>query len=192
MRTPEHTTAKIFPRYLKGEVVADSAACAWPGIFVRRYRLPRVVDGLFVPATAEPLIACVISGVAEFQERDIGGTWLAPRELQRGDLFVTLSKTPYEVRWRSPFGSELDVVHIHLAIDQCRSAFESVYKARANRVEVIEFFGRDEALANLCFACTKMLSTQTAGTSKRVAAIAHLSAIHIAEKYTNIASQKAD
>jgi hypothetical protein len=54
---------------------------------------------------------------------------------------------------------------------------------------VIEFFGRDQTLANLCFACTKMLSAQTAGISKRVAAIAHLLAIHIAEKYTNIASQ---
>jgi AraC family transcriptional regulator len=146
MRTPEHTTAELFQRYIKGEVVADSATRAWPGLFVRRYRLPRVADGLLVPATAEPLIACVISGVAELQEREIGGTWLS-RHLQRADVFVTRSKTPYELRWCSPLGSELDVIHIHLALDQCRSAFELVYKEKANAVDVIEFFGRDETLS---------------------------------------------
>jgi hypothetical protein len=26
----------------------------WQGLFVRRYRFPRVVDGFFVPATAGP------------------------------------------------------------------------------------------------------------------------------------------
>jgi hypothetical protein len=67
-----------------------------------------------------------------------------------------------------------------------------VYKERANAVEVIEFFGRDETLANLCFACAKMLSARTSGTSKRVAAIAQLLAIHVAEKHTGIASQDPD
>jgi AraC family transcriptional regulator len=191
MRTPEHTTAELFPRYIKGEVVADSAACAWPGLFVRRYRLPRVAEKLFVPATAEPLICCIISGAAEFQEREIGDTWLS-RHVQRGDVFVTRSKTPYELRWRSPLGSELDVIHIHLAVDQCRSAFELVYKERANAVDVTEFFGRDETLANLCFACAKMLSARTSGTSKRVAAIAQLLAIHVAEKHTDVASRNPD
>ena len=188
MRTPEHTTAELFPRFIKGEVVADSTGHAWTGLFVRRYRLPSVVKKLFVPATAEPLIACVISGVAEFQEREIGGTWLS-RHVQRGDMFITRSKTPYELRWRSLSESELDVIHIHLAVDQCRSAFELVYKERANAVDVIEFFGRDEILANLCFACAKMLSARTSGTSKRVAAIAQMLAIHVAEKHTGIASQ---
>ena len=37
-----------------------------------------------------------------------------------------------------------------------------------------------------------MLSARTAGNAKRVAAFAHLLAIHIAEKYTNIASQRPD
>ena len=92
MKTPERTTAEVFPRYLGGEVVADSATLKLPGLFVRRYRFPLVVDGFLVPATAEPLIACIIAGSAEFQEREIGGPWL-PRRVRRGDLFVTRSKT---------------------------------------------------------------------------------------------------
>src|SRR5260221_12825069 len=37
-----------------------------------------------------------------------------------------------------------------------------------------------------------MLSARTAGNAKRVASFAQLLAIHIAEKYTNIASQRPD
>jgi hypothetical protein len=85
MKTPERTTAEVFPRYVGGEVIADSATLKWQGLFVRRYRFPRMVDGFLVPATAEPLIACIIAGSAEFQEREIGGAWL-PRRVRRGDL----------------------------------------------------------------------------------------------------------
>jgi len=188
-KTPERTTAEAFPRYLGGEVLADSATLKWPGLFVRRYRFPRVVDGFLVPATSEPLITCQLDGSAEFQERDIGGTWI-PRQVRRGDIFVTGSKTPYELRWRSPLGAEIDVIHIHLGVDQCLAAFEMVYPDKANAVEVTDFFGRDETLAHLSFACAEMLSARTADNAKRVAGLAHLLAIYVAEKYTNVASQR--
>src|SRR5258707_11426652 len=108
MRAPERTTADAFARYIGGQVIADSATLKWPGLFVRRYRFPRVVDGFLVPATAEPLIAGIIAGSAEFGEREVGGNWL-PHRVRRGDLFVTQSPTPYDLRWRSPLGSEIDV-----------------------------------------------------------------------------------
>jgi hypothetical protein len=71
LRLNVYFLAGVFPRYLGGEVVGDSATLKWPGLFVRRYRFPRVVDGFLVPATAEPLIACIIAGSAEFQERAV-------------------------------------------------------------------------------------------------------------------------
>jgi AraC family transcriptional regulator len=191
MKAPERTTAEVFPRYVGDEVLADSATLKWPGLFVRRYRYSRVVDGFLVPATAEPLIACNIAGSAEFEEREIGGPWL-PRRVRRGDLFVTRSKTPYELRWRSPLGAEIEVIHIHLGVDQCLAAFEMVYQDKAGSVEVTEFFGRDEMLTHLSLACADMVSARTPADSKRVAAFTHLLAIYTAEKYTNIASERPD
>jgi hypothetical protein len=41
MKTPERTTPQVFPRYVGGELLADSAPLKWPGLFVRRYRYPR-------------------------------------------------------------------------------------------------------------------------------------------------------
>src|SRR2546430_4978601 len=57
MSTPDRSTAAAFPRYLTGEVVADSVALQWPGLYARRWRHPRVVDRFLVPATPEPHIS---------------------------------------------------------------------------------------------------------------------------------------
>src|SRR5207244_12804968 len=93
MKTPERTTAAAFPRYAAGGPVADSASLQWKGLFVRRYRLPRVVDRFLVPATPEPLISCGLAGSAEFREREIGGAWLA-RQIGPGHNVGIRSRTP--------------------------------------------------------------------------------------------------
>src|SRR5687768_2115964 len=112
MDRPERTSAEAFPRYLTGEVVADSVALRWPGLYARRWRLPRVVDRFLVPATPEPHISCNLKGSAEFQERDVDGAWVT-RKISAGDLFVTRSRTPYEVQFKSPAGAELDNLSLH-------------------------------------------------------------------------------
>src|SRR5580704_6359869 len=114
--TPERTTAAEFPRYSNGEVLADSACLRWPGLFVRRSRFPRAVDRFPVPATPEPLMSCVLAGSADFRESDVGQAGVR-RQLKRGDIFVTRSKTPYELDWKSPVGEELDFIIIHLAVN---------------------------------------------------------------------------
>src|SRR5439155_13808074 len=88
MKTPERTTAAAFPRYAAGGPLADSASLQWKGLFVRRYRLPRVVDRFLVPATPEPLISCGLAGSAEFREREIGGAWLT-RQIGPGHTFLS-------------------------------------------------------------------------------------------------------
>ena len=171
--------------------MADSASLQWSGLFVRRYRLPRVVDRFLVPATPEPLISCGLAGSAEFREREVGDTWVT-RQIGRGDIFVTRSKTPYEVRHSSPVGQELEIIQVHVAVDQWLASLEAVYPGKADDVEVIDFFGRDEALAHLCFACAEMLSQRTHGMSKRVTDLTQLIASFLVEKYTDAATEKPD
>jgi AraC family transcriptional regulator len=189
VKTPNRTTAAAFPRYAAGEVLADSASLRWKGLFVRRYRSPRVADRFLVPATPEPLISCGLAGAAEFLERDIGGAWLT-RQIGPGHIFVTRSKTSYEVRFSSRPGEELEIIQVHIAVDQFIAALEAVYPGKADQREVLDFFGRDEALAHLCFVCAEMLSARTPGKSRRVAALTQLFAAHVAEKYTGPAAEK--
>ena len=98
---------------------------------------------------------------------------------------MTRSKTPYEVRWSSSPKEELETIAIHVAVDQFQAALEAVYPGKAETVGVIDYFGRDEALAHLCFACAEMLAARVPGESKRVAALGPLFAAHLAEQYTD-------
>ena len=163
----------------------------WNGLFVRRYRFPRVVDRFLVPATPEPLISCSLAGSAEFREREIGGAWLT-RQIGRGHIFVTRSKTPYEVCHTSPVGQQLEIIQVHIAVDQFLAALEMAYPGKSDQVEVIDFSGRDEALAHLCFACAEMLSARTPGKCRRVADLTQLFATYLAEKYIAAAAEKPD
>jgi AraC family transcriptional regulator len=191
--TPDRTTAAAYSRHLKGQVVADSMALRWPGLFARRYKYPRVVDRFLVPATPEPLVVCQLGGSAEFRERDLGQNWIV-HQLRRGDLFVTRSKVPYEVRFSSPPGQELDSISIHVAVDvflaACRAS--AAADATSENIEVVDFFGRDEALAHLCFACAEMLAERVRGKSERVTNLTKLIASYVAEKYTASAAGKPE
>jgi AraC family transcriptional regulator len=189
--TPERTSAAAYPRHLKGQVVADSMALRWPGLFVRRYRFSPVVDRFLVPATPEPLISCSLAGSAEFRERDVGGAWVT-RLIGRGHIFVTRSRTPYEVSHRTPVGERLEIVQVHIAVDQFLAALELAHRKKAEEVEVIDFAGYDEALAHLCFACAEMLSARIPGKSRRVADLTRLFATYLAEKYIAAAREKPD
>ena len=184
MNTPDRSTAAAFPRYLTGEVVADSVALQWTGLYARRWRLPRVVDRFLVPATPEPHISCNLRGTAEFRERDVGGAWIT-RQIRGGDMFVTRSRTPYEVDFQSPPGQELDNLSLHIAVEPFLAALEARYPGKADRVEVADYFGRDEILWPICLTCAELLAARVPGKSPRVAALTQLLAAQLVEKYTS-------
>ena len=79
-----------------------------------------------------------------------------------------------------------------IAFDVFRAALEETYPGKAKAVEVIDFFGRDEALAHLCYACADMLTTCTRANSHRLADLTQLFASYLVEKYTNAAAQKPE
>ena len=137
------------------------------------------------------MITCNAKGSAEFREREVGGAWIT-RKIEPGAMFVTHSKTPYEVRWTSPAGQEVEVIQIHLAVDVFRAALEESYPGKAHTVEVIDFFGRDEAFAHLCQACADMLTARTRGNTRRVADLTRLFASYLVEQYTDAARERAE
>jgi AraC family transcriptional regulator len=188
VNTPERTSAAAFPRYLAGELVADSATLQWPALFARHVRLPRVVDHHIVPATPEPHISYNLSGTARFRERDVGGAWIT-NEIRGGDFFVTRSRVPYEVRFESPPGQELETLAIHIAVEPFLAALEAKYPGRADHVEVADYFGTDEVLRHICLTCAAMLTAQIPGKSPCIAALTQLFATHLVERYTEPAAQ---
>jgi AraC family transcriptional regulator len=85
---------------------------------------------------------------------------------------------------------ELEIVQVHIAVDQFLAALEAAYPGKTEEVEVIDFFEHDEALAHLCFACAEMLSARTPGKCRRIADLAQLLTSYLAEKYIAAAAEK--
>jgi AraC family transcriptional regulator len=98
---PERTTAAEFPRYSNGEVLATVHPSDGHGFLCGALGFHGLWIDSCLPATPEPLMSCVLAGSAEFRESDVGQAWVR-RQLRRGDVFVTRSKTPYELDWKSP------------------------------------------------------------------------------------------
>ena len=128
--------------------------------------------------------------MAEFRERDVGGAWVT-RQIRGGDLFVARSRTPYEVRFQSPPDQELDNLSLHIAVEPFLAALGARYPGKADRVEVVDFFGRDEILWPICLTCAELLAARVPGKSPRVAALTQLFAAHLAEKYTKTTAKTA-
>ena len=126
--------------------------------------------------------------MAEYRERDVGGAWIT-RQIRGGDLFVTRSRTPYEVRFQSPPGEELDNLSLHIAVEPFLTALEARYPGSADRVEVVDFFGRDEILWPICLTCAELLAARMPAKSPRVAALTQPFAAHLVEKYTSAVAQ---
>jgi hypothetical protein len=77
-------------------------------------------------------------------------------------------------------------------VDQFLSALEAVYLGKPDEVEMMDFFGRDEALAHLSFACAEMLSTRVPGKSERVTTLIQLFLRYIVQKYADAALEKPE
>lgn len=86
----------------------------------------------------------------------------------------------------------MDAIVIHVAVEPLMAALHSAYPGEADSVGVIDFFGRDESLAYVCFACAEMLADRVPGSSRSISGLVQFLAAHLVEKYTDAAVNKAD
>ncbi len=73
---------------------------AWQDLLVEMHERPGSGGTLFVPAVPEPQIVLLLEGEVILEERELGGEWSQSR-VGPGDMFLTTSDSPYEVRWQS-------------------------------------------------------------------------------------------
>lgn len=78
--------------------MATGSGHAWKDLLVQVFAHRPFELGLLVPAVPEALITWVLSGTATVEERELGGEWETHR-VGPGDLLLTASELPYELRW---------------------------------------------------------------------------------------------
>ena len=132
------------------------------------YSEPRVEERVIYPAVAEPRIVRILSGAAVVEEREPGGPWIKTR-VEAGDIFLTASQSPYEVRWRAigPF----ETMHLYLGLPVFNRAMEEAFQKDQGAMQLRDVSGfKDNFLSALLERLQKELSSRYQDSSLFVAA----------------------
>ena len=162
---------------------------AWKDILVEIHRRPREEKGMLVPAVAEPQIIWNISGTLQCEERELGGEWLSHRVVP-GDLFLTTSPLPYELRW-SVLGPEpLIVMHAFVGLPLLGRAAMELLGPEAGIPHLREVFAvRDATLTALLEQFRLELVERAPASSFFVQGLAQSLAIHLIRTYRDEAGR---
>jgi AraC family transcriptional regulator len=109
----DKTSAEMLQQHIAGRLVAGDDGRSPRDALAQIFARNPVQDSFIVPAVAEPLLVCFLTGSATVEERSPGGDWMAS-EVGVGDFFVTDSDEPYELRWQSHSSEPSEVMHLYL------------------------------------------------------------------------------
>ena len=187
MTIPESTSAEAFNQYVPGRLIA--ASNGWKNLLVRIYSEPRVEGSVIYPAVAEPRIVRILSGAAVVEERELSGPWLKTR-VEAGDLFLTASQSPYEVRWRAIGPEPLATMHLYLGLPVFNRASEEAFQNDPGAMRLRDVSGfKDNFLSALLEELHKEVSSRHRGSSLFVEGIAQSLAVHLVRTYADETTQ---
>ncbi|MDB6137561.1 MAG: AraC family transcriptional regulator [Verrucomicrobiaceae bacterium] len=100
---------------MPGDMMHVGDGPAWKDLLVEIHCRTREEKSMLIPAVAEPQIVWNLSGTLRCEERELGGEWISHR-IVPGDLFLTTSPAPYELRWKVLGPEPLIVMHVFMGI----------------------------------------------------------------------------
>ena len=182
----EKTSAEMLEHHIAGRLLAAEGGYASQELLVQIFARKPVQDSFTVPAVAEPLLVCILTGSATIEERPPGGNWAAS-EVGIGDFFVTDSDEPYELRWQSHSGEPFEVMHLYLGLPMLERAAAALFGI-VERPALREVSGgRDPALTHLFAALAHELTAPHPSSALMVNNLAQAIAIHLVRDYRDLA-----
>lgn len=158
---------------------------AWKDLLVEIHSRRRVEESLIIPAVAEPMIVWILSGTVRFEERELGGRWVANR-VEAGSFFLTMSPTPYELRWEVVGPAPFEVMHVFIGLPIFVRAIKDVLGRDAAAPTLREVSGeRDPTLTTLLDQLRNELILHTRASPLFVQGIAQSLAVHLVRTYTD-------
>lgn len=178
----DKTSAETLERYIAGHLVAGEDGQAPRHALAQIFARDPIQDGFIVPAVAEPLLVCVLTGSARIEERPPGGHWQASKA-GAGAFFIIDSDEPYELRWKSHSGEPFEVMHLYLGLPMLERAAREL-SGTGERPALREVSGaHDIALERLIAALAAELRAVHPTSVLVVDNIAQAVAVHLVRAY---------
>ena len=174
--------AHQMPDYFPAEARLSTGHHLDSDVQVHIFRHRTTTRSVFIPAVAEPLLVLVISGAALVEERESDQEWMA-HAVVADDFFLTTSRVPYEMRWKSEGDADFEVVHVYLSQRLLDLAARDVaIGERTFRLKEVSG-GRDREIAKLVRSlCDEMTSGRRA-SAMYLQGIGQALAVHLLRRY---------
>jgi len=178
------TSAAALNRYFSHEMLAVSPGLAWKGLLVERHNIRRAQQESFlVPAVPEPQIVLMLSGKIYLEERELGRQWRGS-EVNPGDLFLTASPDPYEVRWRSLGPDPGQVMQVFVGLAILGEATRDLLGEESQIPALREFSAEpDPILETMLQLLRRELVEQNPASPLLVQSVARALAVHMVRSY---------
>jgi AraC family transcriptional regulator len=173
-------------------VMATSAGRAWKDLQVETLNLPAIEKGRIMSENKEVQVVWILAGEAQFEEREIGGTWLTTN-IAKGDFFLTAPGPPYELRWKTTKPLPYQAMVVSLALPVCRRAMKDVFGKDAEAVSLRDISGfQDAFMGCLMERLLVELRLGHQASSFFVQGAAQALAVHLARNYTFVSGHMQD
>jgi AraC family transcriptional regulator len=116
--------AESIERFVGGKCWRFGDGKAWREVKAWAVALPRVVELLPLPSVSEPLLAWILSGGVEFQDRE-GNRPRITRRVRKGSFFLTTGGAPYECRGKALTSEPFESMAVFLERPLLQRALEA-------------------------------------------------------------------
>jgi len=191
MPIPETTSAEAFERYVGGQCLRASRGKAWREIKACIVAPPRQVDAMPVPAVSEPFLAWVVSGEADFQEREAGQKPWVTHRIKKGSFFLTSGGAPYDCRWRAVTSEPFEAMYVFLELPLLERALEETFGANAAQARLRDVSAFNDAVLDWLMERLRGELMRRQASPLLVQGIAQSVAVHLARNYAETVKERS-
>jgi AraC family transcriptional regulator len=177
------TPAEALKEHIPGELLRERRPGSDDDIYVEIAMRRARQEEFLVPAVPEPMIVWIASGSAVVEERPPGGTWLAV-PVRQGDFYLTTSKVPTEMRWRSTSAEPFAVMHVYVGLPLLARVVRDVAGLPLAGLALREVSGeRDDTVCALLALLHGALTARLAPSDSFVQGIGQALTAHLVQHY---------
>ena len=174
------------------ELIPQGAGRVWKDLQVETRTLHRIDKGRIIAENKEPQVVWIMSGAAEFEEREIGGQWLKTH-IKQGDFFLTAPGPPYELRWKTTGPEPYQAMLVNLGMPIFIQAMKDVFGDDAEAVSLRDISGFQDGF--MCALMERLLlefRLESRASRLFVQGAAQSLAVHLARNYTVVSGSMRD
>jgi AraC family transcriptional regulator len=150
---------------------------------VQIFRHHSTSQSLTIPAVAEPLLVLIISGAAIVEERAVNEAWAA-NAVAADDFFLTMSPTPYEMRWQTESHGGFEVVHVYLSQRLLDLPARDISAGQCGAVRLREVSGeRDHEISGLMRSLYHEITSSERASPLYLQGVGQALAVHLVRSY---------